>query len=300
MTKKPPVDVYQQVTDSIIRSMQQSDGTVTLPWQRTGLPTSIPKNASTDAFYNGCNILSLWCSADENNYPVSLWGSYKQWQALGAQVRGGEKGTLIAFYKQFDVNPNPERSDDDGKRYVARASYVFNVNQVDGYDLQQPSPMPALEQHESVTRLIKATNAVVRYGGDRAYYSPGSDFIQMPDDFRFRQDDPVERTAAQACVLFHEATHWSGAKHRLDRQFGKRFGDDQYAAEEVVAELTASFLAAQLGVSSVPREDHAHYIKNWLNVMKKDNRAIFNAAARASEAARYLTGFLDKEEAHAA
>lgn len=264
MAKKPPIDVYQQVTDSIIKAVEQSEGRVVLPWQRTGLPTSIPRNASTDAVYNGCNILSLWCSADVNNYAVSLWASYKQWQALGAQVRGGEKGTLIAFYKQFDVAPDPERQDDDGKRFVARASYVFNVSQVDGYELQQLPPMPPLEQHQAVTRLIKATGAVVRYGGDRAYYAPGSDHVQLPDDHRFRQEDPIERTAAHACVAFHELGHWSGAKHRLDRQFGKRFGDEQYAAEEVVAELAASFLAAQLGISSLPREDHAHYIKNWL------------------------------------
>lgn len=300
MAKKPPIDIYQQVTDAIIRTMEQSDGTVTMPWQRTGLPTSIPKNASTDAFYNGCNVLALWCSAELNNYPASLWGSYKQWQSLGAQVRGGEKGTLIAFYKQFDVAPDPEQQDDDGKRFVARASYVFNVSQVDGYAVEQLPPMPPLEQLAAVQRLIKNTGAVVRYGGDRAYYAPGPDHVQMPDDHRFRQQDPLERSTAHACVMFHELGHWSGAKHRLDRQFGKRFGDDQYAAEEVVAELTASFLAAQLGISSVPREDHAHYIKHWVDVMKKDNRAIFTAAAKAAEAARYLTAFSDREAADAA
>lgn len=300
MTRKPPIDVYQQVTDTIIKAMEQSDGTVAMPWQRSGLPTSIPKNACTDAFYNGCNVIGLWCASEVNNYPVSLWGSYKQWQSLGAQVRCGEKGTLIAFYKQFDVTPEPEQPDDDGKRYVARASYVFNVSQVDGYALELPSPMPPLEQHEAATRLVNATGAVIRYGGDRAYYASGSDHVQMPDENRFRQDDPLERAAAHACVMFHELGHWSGAKHRLNREFGKRFGDDQYAAEEVVAELTASFLAAQLGISSVPRDDHAHYIKHWIDVMKKDNRAIFTAAAKASEAARYLAGFLPKEVANAA
>lgn len=171
MTRKPPIDVYQQVTDTIIKAMEQSDGTVAMPWQRSGLPTSIPKNACTDAFYNGCNVIGLWCASEVNNYPVSLWGSYKQWQSLGAQVRCGEKGTLIAFYKQFDVTPEPEQPDDDGKRYVARASYVFNVSQVDGYALELPSPMPPLEQHEAATRLVNATGAVIRYGGDRAYYA---------------------------------------------------------------------------------------------------------------------------------
>lgn len=300
MSRKSPIDVYQQVTASIIKAMEQSDGTVAMPWQRSGFAASLPKNASTQAHYQGCNILGLWCAAELKNYPVSLWASYKQWQSLGAQVRGGESGTLIAFYKQFDVEPDAERQDDDGKRYVARASYVFNVSQVDGYALEQPAPMPPLERHQAITRLVDATGAVVRYGGDRAYYAPGTDHIQMPDDHRFRQDDPVERTAAHACVLFHELGHWSGASGRLAREFGQRFGDDQYAAEEVCAELTASFLAAQLGVSSVPREDHAHYIKHWVGVMKKDNRAIFTAAVKAAEAARYLTGFLPKEVADAA
>lgn len=300
MSKKPPVDVYQSVTDAIIKAIEESPGAVTMPWQRSGLPLSLPKNASTDAYYNGCNILSLFCSAEANHYPVSLWASYKQWQSLNAQVRGGEKGTLIAFYKQFDVQPDPDREGDDGKRFVARASYVFNVAQVDGYEMEAIPPLEPLKQHDAVARFARATGATILYGGDRAYYAPGADRIQMPDDFRFRQDDPIERATAHACVLFHELGHWSGARNRLAREFGKRFGDDQYAAEEVCAELTASFLAAQLGLSSVPRADHAHYIKHWLDVMKKDNRAIFTAAAKASEAARYLTAFSETEQADAA
>lgn len=295
MASKQCIDVYQSVTDAIIKAIEDSPGEVTMPWQRSGLPTFIPKNASTDALYNGCNILALWCAAEVKCYPVSLWASYRQWQSLDAQVRKGESGTLIAFYKPYDVAPNPENAGDDGKRFVARASYVFNVSQVDGYEPETLPPLEPLQRHQAVEDFVRATGAVIHYGGDRAYYATGPDRIQMPDEHRFRQDDAVERATAHACVLFHELGHWSGAQHRLDRQFGKRFGDDQYAAEEVVAELTASFLAAQLGISSVPRADHAHYIRHWLDVMKKDKRAIFTAAAKAAEAARYLTGFSDKD-----
>jgi antirestriction protein ArdC len=167
---------------------------------------------------------------------------------------------------------------------------IFNVSQVDGYtppgdDLPD---MPPLERHTRANAFIAATGADIRYGGDMAFYRPSTDHIQMPDPSRFRNPDPIQRMEEVLSVTCHELTHWTSPKHRCDRQLGKHFADDLYAGEELVAELGAAFLCAELGISPHPRPDHAAYIEHWLKVLKADNRAIFSAAARASEAVRYL------------
>lgn len=120
--------------------------------------------------------------------------------------------------------------------------------------------------------------------GNRAYYSPASDHIQMPPVEAFKDRE------AYGSTLLHEGTHWSGADKRLDRVFGKRFGDDAYAAEELVAELGSAFLCADLGVTPEPGEDHASYIDHWLKVLKGDKKAIFTAAAHAQRAADFPHG----------
>jgi len=127
------LDIHQIITDKIVALIEAGVDTFSLPWHRTGASSILPKNALTGNAYNGINVLSLWATAEEKAYPNSLWGTYKQFQSLDAQVRKGEKATLVVFYKEYDAEPDPQQIDDDGKRRVARASYVFNVAQVDGY-----------------------------------------------------------------------------------------------------------------------------------------------------------------------
>jgi antirestriction protein ArdC len=122
----------------------------------------------------------------------------------------------------------------------------------------------------------------VRHGGNRAYYSPDADYIQMPPFGAFSQNVGYYSTLA------HEHTHWTAKAERCDRQLGKRFGDNAYAAEELIAELGAAFVCAQLGLSTEPREDHAQYIQSWLRVLKADKRAIFTAASKAQQACDWL------------
>ena len=168
------------------------------------------------------------------------------------------------------------------KRILARGYCVFNVAQVDGYNPPKVSELSAKERIAQADNFFVALGADIRHGGDRAYYSPTTDHIQMPPFEVFKNP------AAYYGVLAHEATHWSGAKHRLNRQLSDRFHEEAYAAEELVAELGAAFLCAELGIANEPRPDHAAYVASWIKVLKNDNRAIFTAASRAQEAVDWM------------
>lgn len=280
-------DVHQLITDSIIAAIETGAADFTLPWQRS--VSALPANAATSKTYNGINILALWVSAMHRGYTHGLWATYRQWAALGAQVRKGEKASHVIFYKEYEVDPNPEDQADDGTRRVAKASYVFNVAQVDGYAMSaEAAQQPALERHTAVDDFITRLAPDLRIGGDAAYYAPVTDHIQMPDEWRFRNTDQHERSIAYYSTLLHELGHWTGHKSRLDRDLTPRFKTQGYAAEELVAELASAFMCAEFGISSTPRPDHAAYIKNWLQLLKDDNRAVFTAAAKASQAVTYL------------
>jgi antirestriction protein ArdC len=296
MTKrKKKFDLYQTVTDQIIKAIETSQAKgVELPWHRAGASVFLPTNATTDKAYRGINILSLWASAEVNEFTTGEWATYKQWQSIGAQVRKGEKSTVGVFYKQIppkETDDVDEESDDteNRPRWIARAFRVFNADQVDGYD---PEDLPATSQVGRIERadaFTRRTGAKIQHGGGRAYYDRLEDRIQMPDEVRFKATETSTATEGYYSTLFHELTHWSGHEDRCARDLNNRFGDEAYAMEELVAELGAAFLCAELEISPQPREDHAGYIQHWMEVMKADKKAVFSAAARANEAAAYLT-----------
>jgi antirestriction protein ArdC len=237
MSQSPRLDIHQTVTDQIIAAIEQGAGNVQLPWQNAGGPfSSLPKNAVSGKAYNGINVLQLWCSAELRNFHgESLWATYRQWSSIDAQVRKGEKATLVVFYKEYQGEPNPDDAEDTGKRRVAKASWVFHSQQVDGYPLPAaPEPKPPIEKIANVERFIAATGAIVKVGGNRAFYSRSLDSITMPDEALFT-GEALERKEGWCSVLLHELSHWSGAEKRLNREFGKRFGDSAYAMEEAVA-----------------------------------------------------------------
>lgn len=273
------MDLYQQVTNRIVEAMEQSDGSVQMPWHR-GSAQLFPHNIHTGNNYQGINVLNLWIIADGCGYSSGTWGTYRQWKAEGCQVRKGEKASPIIFYKEIEVET------EDGEkemRRIMRSYSVFNGDQVEGY---QPPEIPdhgPIERQQRAEAAIHATGARIVHGGGKACYNLRTDTIHMPDEGRFHGED---RSEAYYSVLWHELTHWSGP--RVGRDLRNRFGTEAYAMEELVAELGAAYCCAKLGISAEPREDHAHYVANWLTALKNDKKAIFAAAARAQEAVDFL------------
>jgi antirestriction protein ArdC len=214
--------------------------------------------------------------------------TYKQALELNAQVKKGEHGALVVYADRFtridagDDGEGVEREIPFMKVYT-----VFNVEQIEGLpDHYTAKPEPKdepLQLIEAAERFFAATGATVRHGGNMAYYAPGPDLIQLPPPEAFKDAESYAATKA------HELTHWTKHERRLNREFGRKcFGDRAYAREELVAELGAAFLCADLGITPEPREDHAAYLVRWLEVLREDKRAIFSAAAHAQRAVEYL------------
>ncbi|HEV7276538.1 MAG TPA: zincin-like metallopeptidase domain-containing protein [Devosiaceae bacterium] len=285
----PRRDIHAEITNQLSAAIEADPGRPSLPWRRAAGALHMPVNALTGKSYNGINILNLWVAAESHGYAAPIWGTYRQWAEKGAQVRKGERSSLVVFYREFETDPDPEQPDDTGKRRMARASYVFNASQVDGFELPDaPAPLGPIERLAAVDAFVSSTKATIRHGGDQAFYTPRYDHVQMPEEGLFTGTETLTRSEGYYATLVHELIHWTGAVHRLDRSMGKRFGDHAYAAEELVAEIGAAFLCAELGITQEVRPDHAKYLAYWLQLLKADSRAIFTAAARASEAAAFL------------
>ena len=308
---KPRIDVHEAITAKIVAAIEAGTAEFQMPWHRPGIAFSIPKNAATGNPYRGSNILSLWIDAAEKRFEHQVWATYKQYEALGAQVRKGEKGSLIVKVgewtpkdaKRKEPPPSDTNGDgDDPKRMFAKAAWIFNIDQVDLAEEVRAKLVPPAaprrdltERLDAVDRFVAALGVEIREGGQRAFYrhrdSKGEgDFIQMPPRELFTGTATSTPTEAYYSTLLHEEIHGSGAAHRLNRQFGERFADKAYAFEELVAELGAAFLCAHLEVTNTPRPDHAQYIGHWLAVLKDDSKAIFTAASLATRAVDYLFG----------
>jgi antirestriction protein ArdC len=284
-TSTEKLDVYAKVTSQIVNAIEQGVGNWRMPWHTSGRFASSPINATSRKAYRGINTVCLWAAAEAKGYDSGEWATYAQWQERRAQVRKGEKSTTVVFWKF--ANNASETEDGEtptsGSRLLFTRGYaVFNAGQVDGYTprVEPTTPMP--ERIERAEAWFQTIGADVRNGGNRAYYSPGSDHIQIPPFPAFMEN------VAYYSTLAHEHTHWTARAERCDRQLGKRFGDSAYSAEELIAELGAAFVCAHLGLSTEPREDHAEYIQSWLKVLRADKRAIFTAASKAQQAADYL------------
>jgi len=277
--------IYSRVTDALLEQLSNADpSSWTCPWHN--FAHGLPVNVKTSRRYRGINVLILACAGQRFGFGDNRWGTYRQWQAIGGQVRKGEKGKLILFYKDSLENRSGQQGDRDAgpsnRRYVLRTSIVFNAAQVDGAP-EVPRPLTA-EPFDSETfdGFIARTGAIIRFGGTHAFYSPAYDEIHLPKRGDFKSPEGYMAT------LTHELIHWSGNKDRLCRDLSGRFGNRAYAAEELVAELGAAFLLAILGLANVPHPDHARYLASWLPLLKDDPRAIFVTAAQASQAADWL------------
>lgn len=285
-------DVHQEITNRIVDALETA-GEFQLPWVRhAGGSFDRPVNVASKRPYNGVNIVSLWVSSQANEFPSNIWGTYRQWQQSGCQVRKGEKSSLVVFYKTIEiVGENAETGEaEQSERMFARASRVFNAAQVEGFEIPSEDlpEDPVFDPIARAEAFAVSTKARIEEGGDRACYVPATDTIQMPERRRFTGTDTSSPAEAFYSTLCHELVHWSGSKSRLERDLSTRFGGEAYAMEELVAELGAAFLCSELGITSEPRVDHASYIRNWLAVLKNDKKAIFTAASKASQAADWL------------
>ena len=289
---KSKLNIYETITAKIIAAVEANPGDPVMPWQRGGFTPTLPVNATTQAAYRGINILSLWVSALERGYESGEWATLKQWNAIGAHVRKGERASPIVYYREIEVKSDAAANDgseaDTELRRMARGYWVFAAEQVEGYTPASALPPNPIERIAAADAYFGATGARVIVGGSRACYRPATDTIHMPDEARFVDTSGRSRTESFYSVLGHETIHWVGAPSRLNREFGQRFGDNAYCFEEACAEIGACFLCARLGIASEPHPDHARYIHHWLAAMKANPRAIFAAAAKAQEAVAYL------------
>jgi antirestriction protein ArdC len=290
-TATEKLDVYAKVTSQIINAIEQGVGNWKMPWHTSGRFAVAPIHATSRKPYRGINTVCLWAAAESKGYDSGEWVTYQQWQELGAQVRKGEKSTTVVFWKFA----NNAAETEDGKTPAStsrllftRGYSVFNAAQVDGYTPKAEPAVSIAERIERAETWFGSIGADVRNGGNRAYYAPSTDHIQMPMFSAF-----VENVSYYS-TLAHEHTHWTARSERCDRQLGKRFGDSAYAAEELVAELGAAFVCAHLNLNTEPREDHAEYIQSWLKVLRTDKRAILTGASKAQQAADYLIQHAEK------
>ena len=284
-------DLHQTITARIITAIKAGAGPWSLPWRTSGR-LQRPTNVATGNRYNGVNVLALWAEAQLQQFSSSTWGTYRQWAAQGCQVRKGEKASTIVFYKPVTRDPDDTAASKEASsqtRLIARASAVFNADQVDGV---QPAPAPAPVEpaviHTAAEQFIAATGASISHGGERAYYNRDTDQIRLKTREAFIGSATSSATESYYSTVLHELVHWTGPKHRLDRDLTGRFGSHAYAMEELVAELGAAFLCSDLQLSNEPRPDHAAYLASWFQVLKADPRAIFTAASKAAQAVDYL------------
>ena len=278
-------NIYREITDKIIAELERGIVPWVQPWTRSNqlCPLGLPLNGLTRRSYSGINILLLWSALERHGFASLYWLTFKQAVAMGGMVRKGEHGTHVYFADKFVLEKERKRAQDEGndpsaihflKRYT-----VFNAEQCEGLPgglFGKVEPRQPREIVPEAEALIGATGADFRVGGDQAFYVPSEDFIRIPHQTAYTDQINYYRT------VFHELGHWTGHKSRLDRNLTTKFGTQDYAREELVAELATAFVCASMGI--VPTVRHADYIGNWLQVLKEDARAIVKAASLAFKA----------------
>lgn len=277
---------YADITNKIIAQMQSAGSNWINPV--AGANVGMPQNAITGHRYSGINLLLLGLTG-------SSWATFKQWQGKGCKVKKGEKGTQIVFFKQLTIEDKD--TGEEKNIPMLKAFYVFHSAQVeatdessqaflDSFKVKTASKAQSLADAE---QWVLNTGATIRMSAKpQAYYSPVTDYIHMPEMSQFDDTETSTATEAYYSTLLHELTHWTGHKTRCDRQLGNKFGTERYAFEELVAELGAAFQCAHLGITTEPREDHAHYLNSWIQCLKEQPTAIFRAAALAEKAIKFI------------
>jgi antirestriction protein ArdC len=283
-------NVYRIITERVLALLEQG----TIPWQKpwsTSAGDCLPRNLASRKPYRGVNVFLLHAMGYGNPY----WLTFKQAQALGGNVRKGERATPVVFWKWLDVDEHDAQGKPQKERVPMLRYYsVFNATQCDGI----PTPLPegARREHtpiETAERIVASMpkRPAIAHGGDRASYSPAFDRVSMP------QAETFSTAQHYYSVLFHELTHSTGHESRLNRKGvagsdgeWSAFGSTPYAKEELVAEMGAAFLCGQAGIVERTIDTSAAYVANWLERLRNDNRLVVTAAAQAQKAADYVLG----------
>ena len=285
-------DVYQKITDQIVSELEKGVRPWLKPWNAEHAAGRITRPLRGNGIaYRGINVLMLWSAAMEKGFATPIWMTFKQALEFDAHVRKGEQGSLVVYADKIIRAETDADTGEESERAIPfmKGYTVFNVEQIDGlperfYAKAEPRG-ESVQRIERAEQFFAATGAAVRHGGNRAYYSISTDHVQMPPFESFRDAESYYATLA------HEGTHWTRHPSRLNRDFGrKRYGDEGYAMEELVAELGSAFLSADLDLTPEVRDDHAAYIASWIKVLKNDKRTIFTAASHAQRAADFLHG----------
>jgi antirestriction protein ArdC len=287
-------DLMQEVTNSIIEALETGAAPWVKPWQGdAGVAngSNVPKNLSTGASYRGVNTLILWIAAFSKGYTSGYWLTFKQAKALGGQIKKGEKATSIAYYSTFELKDKNNEQGEAKKVPFLKSYAVFAAEQCEGLTLPAATVFEPIETRFANADEVLAQAEIV-FGGDRACFVPSIDKINMPVQAAFKSAENFYATA------LHELTHWTGHASRLSRDFSGRYGSQAYAREELVAELGAAYLCAALGIQG--QLQHAEYIASWLEVLKSDKKAIFQAASAAQKAVDLVLKQEQQEEKLAA
>jgi antirestriction protein ArdC len=285
-------DVYSRITNKICADLEAGVRPWLKPWNAEHAAGRITRPLRWNGMpYRGINIVMLWSASVTKGYACPLWLTFRQALEFGGHVRKGESGELVVFASAMTRTETGEAGEATERAIPFLKGYtVFNAEQCEGlppqYDAKaEPPALTPPQRIAQADRFFAATGADIRHGGTRAFYAEGPDYVQMPPFETFRD------TESHAATLAHELTHWTKHETRLARDLGRvRHGDEGYAKEELVAELGAAFLCADIGITPELRDDHAAYIASWLKALRGDKRLIFTAAAHAQRAADYLHG----------
>ncbi len=294
----PKGDVYTRITDKIITDLEKGVRPWMKPWSADHAAGRITRPLRHNGIpYRGINIIMLWSASVAKGFSCPLWLTFKQALELGGNVRKGESGELVVYANSITRTEAKEDGTEEEREIPFLKGYtVFNAEQCEGLPAQyyaraEPNASTPAQRIDAADAFFAATGADIRHGGTRAYYAQSADYVQMPPFETFRDAE------SHAATLAHELTHWTKHDKRLARDMGRvKWGDEGYAREELVAELGAAFLCADLGITPEVREDHAAYIASWLEVLKGDKRFVFSAASQAQRAVDYLHGLQAAKE----
>lgn len=298
MKRKKIKQTRKEIIDKVAKKFIEALKTQKGDWKKSkiwkSLESGLPINANTRKSYNGFNIINLLLDREIHNYDNNEWGTFKMWNDMGYRLKKNEKCSYVFFNKPFEVE-DPTKLDEFGnpkkkKIFYLKPYAVFNANQVEGYEVKKVQAPNKAKALKNADKYVENTGADISYGGDRAYYSPSFDKIQMPSKESFLG------TEEYYGVLLHELVHWTGHENRCKRDFSGFFGSEAYAIEELVAETGSAILCSILGISQTVREDHLKYVNSWIKNLENKPEQVIKAINKSTKAIEHLDSLQTIEE----